>query len=661
MNFDSRFKSIFLALVGIVSIVFYFWLFSHSQAMQLLRIRNTKEEILATAEQAYRQSPLAQYNWRHSLRVTVNDGLFRYVQKSPKGDSAKSVLPIGQWEIKWGGKFDDGAVKVNSEPEKKKKSGSFIVRYNFNGDLIGLDLSLPEDDDSTAISEAAALGEAKNFLAALAVDTASIKLKRKASSQEGGKVKQTFSFTRPALLSSDWDENFLVEILGAQVTKYNADVELHKGVLQPSKFEEVSGIVAMVLAPVTWVVVCVFLLVVFVRRLRHDEIEFKRAKWVGIFTFAALAIMIGIQSWPEWEALVFGGGIGGLFTGAAMVLVYAATESLQRDVWKEKLTLLDLLFRGYGRVKEMGHAILRAFFIAGVTLLLLGGTIWLATRFNLASLEIDNDDLWVFKNSTHIIAALCAIVMSSGFIGLMFLTFWPTYIRSKTLRLSVLIILSGLFFELSGLHLNFLKPSYLALAFFLPIALLWGWFVYRNDSLTILLAIAAVFYFLKFSFITLLPGGFSSTAGLTTEVLVSLFFAAGLYFVFSKNSVAEFENYVPAYVSRIAERERFLKELEIARSIQMRFLPATPPVFPKLDIACLCKPAMEVGGDYYDFIKHDDSRLGVVIGDVSGKGVSAAFFMTMAKGIIKALSRINPSPKSLLSDMNSVFYENTPK
>jgi sigma-B regulation protein RsbU (phosphoserine phosphatase) len=143
--------------------------------------------------------------------------------------------------------------------------------------------------------------------------------------------------------------------------------------------------------------------------------------------------------------------------------------------------------------------------------------------------------------------------------------------------------------------------------------------------------------------------------------LVSLFFAAGLYFVFSKNSVAEFENYVPAYVSRIAERERFLKELEIARSIQMRFLPATPPVFPKLDIACLCKPAMEVGGDYYDFIKHDDSRLGVVIGDVSGKGVSAAFFMTMAKGIIKALSRINPSPKSLLSDMNSVFYENTPK
>ncbi|MDZ7363711.1 MAG: serine/threonine-protein phosphatase [candidate division KSB1 bacterium] len=71
--------------------------------------------------------------------------------------------------------------------------------------------------------------------------------------------------------------------------------------------------------------------------------------------------------------------------------------------------------------------------------------------------------------------------------------------------------------------------------------------------------------------------------------------------------------------------------------------------------------AMEVGGDYYDFIEHDDSRLGVVIGDVSGKGVSAAFFMTMAKGIIQALSRINPSPKSLLSDMNSVFYENTPR
>jgi serine phosphatase RsbU (regulator of sigma subunit) len=51
----------------------------------------------------------------------------------------------------------------------------------------------------------------------------------------------------------------------------------------------------------------------------------------------------------------------------------------------------------------------------------------------------------------------------------------------------------------------------------------------------------------------------------------------------------------------------------------------------------------------------------VVIGDVSGKGVSAAFFMTMAKGIIKALSRINASPQYLLSEMNTVFYENTPK
>ena len=119
MNFDSRLNSIFLALAGIVGIAIYFWLFSHSKALELLRIQNTREEILAKAEQAYQQSPLAQYNWRHSLRVTVDDDLFRYVQKSPNGDSAKSVLPIGQWEITWGGKFE-GAVKVSNELEKKK-------------------------------------------------------------------------------------------------------------------------------------------------------------------------------------------------------------------------------------------------------------------------------------------------------------------------------------------------------------------------------------------------------------------------------------------------------------------------------------------------------------------------------------------------------------
>jgi sigma-B regulation protein RsbU (phosphoserine phosphatase) len=660
---DSRLKAIFLALAGVASLAVYLWLFAESKPIQLLRSAHPQEDILAKAEQAYRASPLGKYDWPHSSRVNVDDDLFRFIQASPNGDSLKNKLPIGLWEVTWKGKIEppkQGLVVVDIDDEKKKDSGHFTVKYDFNGNLIGIEQALPPARDSTNLAAAEALQKAGDFLVSLGVDTSSIKLSKRETSQDGNRTKHSYTFKR-TLPAADWDETFQVQILGATVTQYLAGAELHEEKTKRAKTEEIVDTVTKILTPIAWVVICIFVLVIFFRRLRHDELEFKRAAWVGSIIGLAMWVFVAVSSWPDWAGVLIGGGFAGLFTGAGIIMIYAAAESVQRETWKEKLAAHDLLFRGYLRVQETGHAILRAFFIAGVTLLLAGGIFWLATHFKIAFLEIDNDDLWVFQNQYQAIAALSGALVGSLYVGLIFLAFWPSYLRSKISSLKILLAVAGVCFGLSGLHLSFLRPSYLAFAFFLPVALLWAWFVYRHDLLTVLLALLAVNYFKDFSFITLLPGAFAGAAGVITHVLAFLAFGAGVFLVYSKNSVKDFEHYVPAYVSRIAERERFLKELEIARSIQMRFLPAQPPVFPKLDIACLCKPAMEVGGDYYDFIKHDDSRLGVVIGDVSGKGVSAAFFMTMAKGIIKALSRINPSPKSLLSDMNSVFYENTPK
>jgi len=70
---------------------------------------------------------------------------------------------------------------------------------------------------------------------------------------------------------------------------------------------------------------------------------------------------------------------------------------------------------------------------------------------------------------------------------------------------------------------------------------------------------------------------------------------------------------------------------------------------------------MEVGGDYYDFIRINDRYMSVLIGDVSGKGVSAAFYMTMVKGIIKTLSKKTRDPATLLIEANEIFCENTPR
>ncbi len=100
------------------------------------------------------------------------------------------------------------------------------------------------------------------------------------------------------------------------------------------------------------------------------------------------------------------------------------------------------------------------------------------------------------------------------------------------------------------------------------------------------------------------------------------------------------------------EKQRLDDELRIAREIQKSLLPVTPPRLEGLDVADLCEPAREVGGDYYDFFQLGPRRLAVLIADVSGKGTSAALYMAELKGLMLALSRAEESPRQLLIQVN---------
>jgi phosphoserine phosphatase RsbU/P len=98
------------------------------------------------------------------------------------------------------------------------------------------------------------------------------------------------------------------------------------------------------------------------------------------------------------------------------------------------------------------------------------------------------------------------------------------------------------------------------------------------------------------------------------------------------------------------------KELEIARKVQMSLLPKTDPVVEGFDIAGICIPALEVGGDYYDFVSLGGRKIGIAVGDVSGKGVPAAIYMTLTKGILQSHAEDNVSPRRVLSKVNSLMY-----
>ena len=120
-------------------------------------------------------------------------------------------------------------------------------------------------------------------------------------------------------------------------------------------------------------------------------------------------------------------------------------------------------------------------------------------------------------------------------------------------------------------------------------------------------------------------------------------------------------NYMNNLTAVTAEKERIGAELDIATRIQASMLPSIYPAFPdrkEFDIYATMNPAKEVGGDFYDYYMIDDDHLGIVMADVSGKGVPAALFMMMSKIIISNYAHMHLSPSEVLRRTNDSICEN---
>lgn len=108
------------------------------------------------------------------------------------------------------------------------------------------------------------------------------------------------------------------------------------------------------------------------------------------------------------------------------------------------------------------------------------------------------------------------------------------------------------------------------------------------------------------------------------------------------------------------QRERMEKEAHEARFIQESLLPKMSPLVHGLAFEALSVPAGEVGGDWYDYIDLGDDRWGIVLADVSGKGMGAALLMSATRGILRSLARTAQSPAEVLSRLNCVLRDDFP-
>lgn len=428
-----------------------------------------------------------------------------------------------------------------------------------------------------------------------------------------------------------------------------------------------AGEIVMFIAYVILVFLFIFL---FFRRLISRSIDAAsglRDATIGGFFLGATIVLSSIprvleSSALEWTDILMV-GVGALVVGASgailVFLLSSVADSITRESWPEKLETATFLRFGTILNRPVGVSLLRGMALSGI---LLGLVTLVLLVLPGAAFDFESGGQFLHERTLSPVAYLVGhniwygvvvlniVLMGVG--GLLYRWKKSPWLVITGLALTFTLVQLGTF-DLTPVGYDWL----LALAAGLLLAV----FYWKYDALTCFTG-----YVLMQILIGTAPGWLvtGSPERLDAVIVVILFvFLAivGLVGVSGARNQSVPSSYVPAYVKELAREERLKRELELAQQVQSALLPRKMPQVEGIDVAAMCLAAQEVGGDYYDFVQLEPGRLAIVVGDVSGKGIQAAFYMTLAKGFLQTLSRTVASPAEVLRQLNALFYENAPR
>ena len=350
----------------------------------------------------------------------------------------------------------------------------------------------------------------------------------------------------------------------------------------------------------------------------------------------------------------------GFFAAIASVgffAVSAISDSITRQVWDEKLRTYDLIRTSHFFNVPVGVNIIR-----GISLGLIISAVWSLVIYVIPGGYITVPGVFISDTTylPYISEILSNFAISFIIVQVIFLIFLGQF-RSAFKSNFMAVLLPGLMmstvypfpFDVGGLLPELLSAGI--------VGLLLGLIYLKNDFITTFISL-----FVFFSVVTTAPGWLLSPSPdivvfLPFVLLLVTGYVIGAYNIYKGQTGNELPDFVPGYIRELAQEDRIKQELQIARQVQQSFLPAARPDVAGFDIAAICKPAYETGGDYFDFISLSDDRLAITIGDVSGKGIQAAFYMTFIKGVLHALCNDFSSPAKILSKTNKLFRRNANK
>jgi hypothetical protein len=565
-----------------------------------------------------------------SLVASLAKPLARYASEHPADPNAHTVSPLSvQVTLTASQKGETARVGLDS--------GGLPIYWRPSSD-IKVATRYPSEDAAAEATFA--------FLAGARASLFSLPLKSMGDEAD----REQYIWKKPLPSHSDVRESITIVTRNGGVYRAERKVYLASGNDDDSESDDthgywgiLSGIFWTLCLPVTITIFGIYLLWSVRKSLSHS---FPARMAVAAALIIAIAQWAGADArrssnwselWAALEVLVFAGVGRGISTAA-------------RSKWMslEQLCRLAPVAKATG--ESLAAGVLYSPLLAAIPFLIIGCGLFrgsIVSPHNLETLYspaplLDTGDLS---------ACLCLL----GFFGFG-VPVLERMIRLRWLRWLVLLPVGMAFFAYET-HFVDGPPAAALTAGLCAFALFW--FVYARFDLLAVLILQLASGIVLSSFMLPQKGVEIWSLGLAFVALLVI----GFWFVKRGAPISEGDPLAthPKLTGFRAEREKLQAEFSLARRAQEGMLPQAPPDVPGYSIAASCTPSLEVGGDLYDFLKLPDGRIGIGVADVSGKGVPAALYMTLTKGLLASVTKDHSELATVVEEVNRHLHSVTRK
>jgi membrane protease YdiL (CAAX protease family) len=562
---------------------------------------------------------------------------------------------------------------------KDQPQTQYRVWISPRGNVLGYDRSLPDTLTIISLGEDEASRLAQIFLTdRIETPLNNFILRKSQQFKRANRTDYTFIWEKSAEFAEG--ENIIqVFVQGNQIGGYEYLFYLPESIQQKLSEETTKVTFLFLVQFIGLIMIFLFSLILFLKKYHEGEISVTLGRnlflivfFIGLlrsineFPVVGSTVMIGNMSTFNVRLIMFiyEVFIKNVFIGVLLLTSWTVGEAYARSHWPQKMNSIDSLLNNKFFTVSTGQALLRGGAIGfGTAMVYLGLSAFLTGKGK-DIVELTMPFSGTFQYLIPVISMVIVSVMIGLICEVVFRFFIINIVYMRWPKKWLAIIISAFLWPIgytifsdyllfSSIPLNFLLAFLLGLVF--------SWLYFKYDLLTLIAATASanlIFYVMP------LLATDNNWHEVSLYILIILLTVPVLQIILSSIKRDEFKySYegLPKHIRRISERERMQKELEIARNVQMGLLPKSNPVLRGFDISGTCLPAKEVGGDYFDFVTLSPTKLGIAIGDVSGKGVPAAIYMTLTKGILQSHADETISPRLVLNKVNKLLYRNIEK